>query len=116
MSCQMPPVSHTIYAQPMLSWHLSALLRVVTHISPYRDGRSALPHTSCPLTSFAMALCCAGLPQAQPLSALGVLLFVVFSGLTIRGEDMPSYWLWLYWVRHAFTLKRSRGRGEGGLQ
>jgi hypothetical protein len=33
-----------------------------------------------------------GLPQAQPLSALTVLLFVVFSGLTINRADIPDYW------------------------
>jgi hypothetical protein len=59
-----------------------------------------------------MVLCCTGLPQAQPLSALGVLLFVVFSGLTIRGEDMPSYWIWLYWVRHTSTFQTLARKGE----
>lgn len=65
-----------------------------------------------PLIIFAMQLRCAGLPQAQPLSALGVLLFVVFSGLTIRGEDMPSYWIWLYWVRLTSTFFSVRTEGE----
>lgn len=46
-----------------------------------------------------------GLPQAQPLSALTVLLFVVFSGLTIKGADIPTYWLWLYWVSWPVTAR-----------
>jgi len=38
------------------------------------------------------------LAQAQPICSLFVLLFVVFSGLTIKGEDIPFYWTWLYWI------------------
>ena len=38
------------------------------------------------------------LAQAQPISSLCVLLFVVFSGLTIQGADLPVYWQWVYWI------------------
>jgi len=47
-----------------------------------------------------------GLPQIQPLASLSVLLFVVFSGLTISQDDIPSYWIWLYWCNPlAWSLK-----------
>lgn len=42
--------------------------------------------------------CVYGLPHAQPLSAVSILLMVVFSGLTVNRADIPSYWTWLYWA------------------
>jgi len=38
-----------------------------------------------------------GLPEAQILAALSVLLMVAFSGLLISQPDIPIYWIWLYW-------------------
>jgi ABC-type multidrug transport system fused ATPase/permease subunit len=52
------------------------------------------------------------LPQAQPVASLSVLLCVVFSGQTIRGDAIPFYWRPLYYANPLAWALRSLAINE----
>lgn len=108
------PTSAAVVAQMLVQLPIQLVETLVfTSLAYFLTGLSRAGHGSFYLTYLTVVLCTAlavgqtfrlivhlvpGLAQAQPISALLILLFVVFSGLTIKGADIPFYWKWLYWV------------------
>lgn len=108
------PTSAAVVAQMLVQLPIQLVETLIfTALAYFLTGLSRAGHGSFYLTYLTVVLCTAlavgqtfrlivhlvpGLAQAQPISALLILLFVVFSGLTIKGADIPFYWTWLYWI------------------
>jgi ABC-type multidrug transport system ATPase subunit/ABC-type multidrug transport system permease subunit len=108
------PTSAAVVAQMLVQIPIQFVETLIfTSLAYFLSGLSRAEHGSYYLTyvlvAFSTALAIGqifrlvvhvvpSLAQAQPICALCVLLFVVFSGLTIKGEDVPIYWTWLYWI------------------
>lgn len=108
------PTSSAVVAQMLVQIPIQLVETVIfTALAYFLSGLSRADHGSFYLTyvlvAFSTALAIGqvfrlvvhlvpSLAQAQPICSLFILLFVVFSGLTIKGEDVPFYWTWLYWI------------------
>jgi len=108
------PTSAAVVAQMLIQIPIQFVETLIfTSLAYFLSGLSRAEHGSYYLTyvlvAFATALAIGqifrlvvhtvpSLAQAQPICALCVLLFVVFSGLTIKGAEVPIYWTWLYWI------------------
>ncbi|KUF91865.1 CBL-interacting serine/threonine-protein kinase 11 [Phytophthora nicotianae] len=72
----------------------------VSTIEAYLVFELMLFVTNLAFTAWFFFLSCASpdLNVANPLSMVSVLLFVLFAGFTITKDQIPDYFIWLYWL------------------
>ncbi|KAG3003438.1 ABC transporter G family member 36 [Phytophthora cactorum] len=72
----------------------------VSTIKAYLVFELMLFVTNLAFTAWFFFLSCASpdLNVANPLSMVSVLLFVLFAGFTITKDQIPDYFIWLYWL------------------
>ncbi|KAG6582855.1 ATP-binding Cassette (ABC) Superfamily [Phytophthora cinnamomi] len=72
----------------------------VSTIEAYLVFELMLFVTNLAFTAWFFFLSCASpdLNVANPISMVSVLLFVLFAGFTITKDQIPDYFIWLYWI------------------